>query len=352
MNLKGSLQDCQSSEGLAVLQRTLFDAPPRLAYNGGSEAIVARELPGRRGRVSGSGVDQGSAQGLAPGKHVMTQFVYWHAPLWQVLVVAATGLLLLAWLLVLALRRPGLSTALAAVDPALASQPAIYFDRAGGFVALNAGAEALLHEWRQSNAGALSALADALWEAEVEARASQLDTILPDKTVVIVPVFRRSDEVSGVVAMVMPRAAPPTITLAPAAPATLTSEPEPWIVLGPALRIHRTRAVVQVKRSEPWQADEDAAWQESALTDTEQRLLRGLLQHPDEAQPVEAIFQWVWPGEDVDDLGLRPDQRDRLRRLVFNVRQKIELDPRSPRLLRTVHGLGYALHVDQKDAGP
>ena len=56
--------------------------------------------------------------------------------------------------------------------------------------------------------------------------------------------------------------------------------------------------------------------------------------------------------KDVDDLGLRPDQRDRLRRLVFNVRQKIELDPRSPRLLRTMHGMGYALYVDQKDATP
>lgn len=283
---------------------------------------------------------------------MMTQFVYWHAPLWQVLVVAASGLLLLAWLLVLAVRRPKLSAALAAVDPALASQPAIYFDRAGGFVALNAGAEALLHEWRQSNASALSALADALWEAEVEARASQLDTILPDKTVVIVPVFRRPDEVSGVVAMVMPRAAPLTITLAPAAPATLTSEAEPWIVLGPALRIHRTHAVVQVKRREPSQPDEDAAWQESTLTDTEQRLLRALLQQPNEAQPAKALFQWVWPGGDVDDLGLRPDQGDRLRRLVFNVRQKIEPDARSPRHLCTVHGLGYALHVDEKDADP
>ncbi|MEI2692273.1 MAG: helix-turn-helix domain-containing protein [Anaerolineae bacterium] len=280
------------------------------------------------------------------------QFVYWYAPLWQVIVVAAIGLLLLGWLLVLAGRRPGLSRALAAVDPALASQPAIYFDHAGGFVALNAGAEVLLGELRLSDTDALRALADALWEAEVEASASQLDTILPDKTVVIVPVFRRPEEVSGVVAMVMPRAAPLAITSVSAASSKLTSEAESWIVLGPALRIHRTRAVVQVKRSEPWQADEDAARQESTLTDIEQRLLRGLLQHPDEAQPVEAIFQWVWPGEDVDDLGLRPDQRDRLRRLVFNVRQKIELDPRSPRLLRTVHGLGYALHVDQEDAGP
>ena len=204
----------------------------------------------------------------------------------------------------------------------------------------------------RSDTDALRALADALWEAEVDASASQLDTILPDKTVVIVPVFRRPEDVSGVVAMVMPRAAPLAITSVSAASSKLTSEAESWIVLGPALRIHRTRAVVQVKRSEPWQADEDAARQESTLTDIEQRLLRGLLQHPDEAQPVEAIFQWVWPGEDVDDLGLRPDQRDRLRRLVFNVRQKIELDPRSPRLLRTVHGLGYALHVDQEDAGP
>jgi len=282
----------------------------------------------------------------------MMQFVYWYAPLWQVIVVAAIGLLLLGWLLVLAGRRPGLSRALAAVDPALASQPAIYFDHAGGFVALNAGAEVLLGELRLSDTDALRALADALWEAEIEASASQLDTILPDKTVVIVPVFRRPEDVSGVVAMVMPRAAPLAITSVSAASSKLTSEAESWIVLGPALRIHRTRAVVQVKRSEPWQADEDAARQESTLTDIEQRLLRGLLQHPDEAQPVEAIFQWVWPGEDVDDLGLRPDQRDRLRRLVFNVRQKIELDPRSPRLLRTVHGLGYALHVDQEDAGP
>ncbi|HNS02325.1 MAG TPA: helix-turn-helix domain-containing protein [Anaerolineae bacterium] len=283
---------------------------------------------------------------------MMTQFVYWHAPLWQVLVVAATGLLLLAWLLVLAVRRPKLSAALAAVDPALASQPAIYFDRAGGFVALNAGAEALLHEWRQSNGDALSALADALWEAEVEARASQLDTILPDKTVVIVPVFRQPDEVSGVVAMVMPRPALATITPAPAALAMQTSEAESWLALGPALRMHRTRAEIQVKRSEPSQPGEEAAWQESTLTNTEQRLLRALLQHPDEAQPAKALFQWVWPGEDVDELGLRPDQRDRLRRLVFNVRQKIELDPRAPRLLRTMHGLGYALHVDQKDAAP
>ena len=105
------------------------------------------------------------------------QFVYWYAPLWQVIVVAAIGLLLLGWLLVLAGRRPGLSRALAAVDPALASQPAIYFDHAGGFVALNAGAEVLLGELRLSDTDALRALADALWEAEVEASASQLDRL-------------------------------------------------------------------------------------------------------------------------------------------------------------------------------
>jgi len=198
----------------------------------------------------------------------------------------------------------------------------------------------------------LQALVDALLEVQVEARASQLDTILPDKTVVIVPVFRQPDEVSGVVAMVMPRPVLPTITPPPAAPAMQTSETESWLALGPALCMHRTHAVVQVKRSEPSQPGEDAAWQESTLTDNEQRLLRALLQHPDEAQPAKALFQWVWPGEDVDELGLRPDQGDRLRRLVFNVRQKIELDPRSPRHLRTVHGLGYALYVDQKDAAP
>ena len=35
-------------------QSNLLDAPPRLAYNGGSEAIAPRELPGRRSRVSDS----------------------------------------------------------------------------------------------------------------------------------------------------------------------------------------------------------------------------------------------------------------------------------------------------------
>ena len=37
-----------------------------------------------------------------------------------------------------------------------------------------------------------------------------------------------------------------------------------------------------------------------------------------------ALFAAVWPDDEVDDLGLRPDQKDRLRQLIYQLRQRVE----------------------------
>jgi hypothetical protein len=78
----------------------------------------------------------------------MTQYVYWHAPLWEVLLVAAAAVALLAWLIIRILRRTNLTTALAAVKPELKDQPLFSFD----FFAVNG--ECVQGE-RQSPAGEL-----------------------------------------------------------------------------------------------------------------------------------------------------------------------------------------------------
>lgn len=71
----------------------------------------------------------------------MGQYVYWHAALWEVLLVAVAGLACLAWLAWRALGRPDLREALAAIDPALNEQALFLFDRVRGITCLNDGAE-------------------------------------------------------------------------------------------------------------------------------------------------------------------------------------------------------------------
>ena len=53
----------------------------------------------------------------------MTQHIYWHAPVWEVLLLGLTGLALLAWLVWRAVRRPHPSAALSTIDPALKYPP-------------------------------------------------------------------------------------------------------------------------------------------------------------------------------------------------------------------------------------
>ena len=78
------------------------------------------------------------------------------------------------------------------------------------------------------------------------------------------------------------------------------------------------------------------------------QLLRYLLDHANEVHDAEALFSAVWIEDEVDTLGLRPDQRDRLRRLVFQLRQHVEPNPSVPRYVCTAHGVGYVLYADEE----
>jgi DNA-binding response OmpR family regulator len=79
----------------------------------------------------------------------------------------------------------------------------------------------------------------------------------------------------------------------------------------------------------------------------EEQLLRYLLDHPVGVQPAAALFRVIWPDDDIGGYGLRPEQQDRLRRLVYQLRQHTEPDPRNPRFVVTAHGVGYALYPEQ-----
>ena len=76
----------------------------------------------------------------------MNQHIYWHAPLWEVLLVILTSLAFLGWLLVRALRRPDLPAALSAIHPAMNDQPLFFFDRVQGITCVNNAAEQTLDE--------------------------------------------------------------------------------------------------------------------------------------------------------------------------------------------------------------
>jgi len=66
----------------------------------------------------------------------MGQHVYWHAPLWEVLLVILIGLALLGWLVVRLLRRPDLAAMLSAIHPTLNDQPLFFFDCVKGITCL------------------------------------------------------------------------------------------------------------------------------------------------------------------------------------------------------------------------
>ena len=71
------------------------------------------------------------------------------------------------------------------------------------------------------------------------------------------------------------------------------------------------------------------------LTSTESRLLEHMMRNAGRPQSVDALLQAVWGyPADVGD-------PDLVRTHVKNLRRKLEADPRNPRFVRTIHGLGY-----------
>jgi peptide/nickel transport system substrate-binding protein len=99
--------------------------------------------------------------------------------------------------------------------------------------------------------------------------------------------------------------------------------------------------VVHVRRaSSTTAADTRLIWREHQLSHTEDTLLRYLFGHQAEVKTAEVLFRVVWPDDQVDRYGLRADQKDRLRRLVYQLRNHVEPVPRNPRYVCTAHGAG------------
>jgi DNA-binding response OmpR family regulator len=79
------------------------------------------------------------------------------------------------------------------------------------------------------------------------------------------------------------------------------------------------------------------------LTHLEFRLLYTLMTHRGQIMPAEVIVERVW------GYGGRGD-KELVRGLVSRLRSKVEPEPRSPRYVRTVPGIGYCFDPDLVDA--
>jgi len=77
---------------------------------------------------------------------------------------------------------------------------------------------------------------------------------------------------------------------------------------------------------------------EAHLTAKEQLLLDYLHAHPDQVCDKDDLIRAVWPEDRVFREGVRDDS---LAQVVRRLREKIEIDPSTPRLIRTVPGRGY-----------
>jgi len=122
-----------------------------------------------------------------------------------------------------------------------------------------------------------------------------------------------------------------------------------WMALGYSLYCHITRPLVRVRRSIITESGEGRTiWQEHSLSHTEENVLRYFLCNKSQVQQPEILFEFAWPDDEIEEYGLRSEQKDRLRRLIYQLRQQIEPDPRNPRYLCTVHGAGYILYLDEE----
>jgi len=77
------------------------------------------------------------------------------------------------------------------------------------------------------------------------------------------------------------------------------------------------------------------------LTHLEFRLLYTLMVNRGQVIPTETIVERVWGYTGQGD-------RDLIRGLVSRLRSKIEIDPRKPRYILTVPGIGYSFNSDQE----
>jgi DNA-binding response OmpR family regulator len=76
------------------------------------------------------------------------------------------------------------------------------------------------------------------------------------------------------------------------------------------------------------------------LTHLEFRLMYTLMTHRGQVLPTETIVERVWGYSGRGD-------KDLVRGLVSRLRAKVEPEPRAPRYIRTVPGVGYAFDPDE-----
>jgi DNA-binding response OmpR family regulator len=81
------------------------------------------------------------------------------------------------------------------------------------------------------------------------------------------------------------------------------------------------------------------------LTHLEFRLLYTLMVHRGQVLPTDILVQRVWGY--AEDAG----SRELVRGLVSRLRAKVELDPRQPRFIRTVPGVGYSFAASEVTTG-
>ncbi|MBR3545549.1 MAG: response regulator transcription factor [Oscillospiraceae bacterium] len=81
--------------------------------------------------------------------------------------------------------------------------------------------------------------------------------------------------------------------------------------------------------------------EEIALTPTEYDILRLLLQNPGKVFSSREIYSQVWRDESLSAEGTVPVH-------IRHLREKLEIDPASPRLLKVVWGKGYKLEDKRK----
>jgi DNA-binding response OmpR family regulator len=86
---------------------------------------------------------------------------------------------------------------------------------------------------------------------------------------------------------------------------------------------------------------EVSGWQSRRLTHLEFRLLYTLMTHRGQVLPTDIIVERVWGYSGQGD-------KELVRGLVSRLRTKVEPDPKRPRYIRTVPGVGYAFDPDQE----
>jgi DNA-binding response OmpR family regulator len=85
-----------------------------------------------------------------------------------------------------------------------------------------------------------------------------------------------------------------------------------------------------------------AGYRSRRLTHLEFRLLYTLMTHRGQVLPAEVIVERVWGYSGRGD-------KDLVRGLVSRLRSKVEPEPRSPRYIRTVPGVGYCFEPDEAE---